>query len=144
MRLSTPAESDADADGELDPDHTPADGDAIAEEISAGVKRKFGDGPEADNADDSLSEGDDDVRSSGAALVLKVNPDGTVDQEDTVKCVTHGDLLATTDMCWTRLWEPGYKERYYRQKFGIELTDIEFRKGYVYFFFFSSVFTNII
>ncbi|RXK38969.1 5'-3' exoribonuclease 2 [Tremella mesenterica] len=41
---------------------------------------------------------------------LKVNTDGTVDgYVDDV-----------------RLWEPGYRERYYRQKFGVELSDTEF------------------
>jgi 5'-3' exonuclease len=25
-----------------------------------------------------------------------------------------------------RLWEPGYRERYYRNKFGVELSDREF------------------
>ncbi|KAF7981596.1 hypothetical protein HWV62_32650 [Athelia sp. TMB] len=78
----------------------------------AGMKRKIeeveddiianGLGPETEDApDDATSE----------TKALKVNPDGTVEQEDTVK-----------------LWEPGYRERYYRQKFGVELSDVEFRK----------------
>jgi 5'-3' exoribonuclease 2 len=29
-----------------------------------------------------------------------------------------------------RLWEPGYRERYYLQKFGVEYTDQEFKKKY--------------
>ncbi len=29
-----------------------------------------------------------------------------------------------------RLWEPGYRERYYQQKFGVEYTDQEFKKKY--------------
>ena len=53
------------------------------------------------------------MRAPGAKskLALKVNPDGTVEQEDTV-----------------RLWEPGYRERYYRQKFGVERSDLETRR----------------
>ena len=30
-----------------------------------------------------------------------------------------------------RLWEPGYRERYYQQKFGVELSDREFVNQYV-------------
>ncbi|GAA5941721.1 ssRNA exonuclease RAT1 [Sporobolomyces koalae] len=56
------------------------------------------------------------VAGLGAQVPPELKPMGNnvVEQEDVVK-----------------LWEPGYKERYYRQKFGVELSDIEFRKSIV-------------
>jgi 5'-3' exoribonuclease 2 len=32
-------------------------------------------------------------------------------------------------MTLLRLWEAGYKERYYEQKFGVKLDDVEFRRA---------------
>ncbi|CAD6978262.1 unnamed protein product [Tilletia controversa] len=71
--------------------------------------------------DDADGEGDDDDEVDeqeqkdpivSTLTTRKVNPDGTVEVEDTVK-----------------LWEPGYRERYYQQKFGVELSDVEFRRN---------------
>ncbi|WFC99689.1 5'-3' exoribonuclease 2 [Malassezia yamatoensis] len=64
--------------------------------------------------DDNDDEDPPDVPPEIKAVERKVNADGTVDYEDTVK-----------------LWEPGYRERYYRQKFGVELSDHEFRRKVV-------------
>lgn len=83
--------------------HDEVDGDITADGDEIGPK------PEDDD------EGNETVDPVNAANVTrKVNPDGTVEYEDTV-----------------RLFEPGYRERYYRSKFGVELSDTEFRRGVV-------------
>ena len=54
-----------------------------------GTKRKFEDAAE-DLADEPLpdeEEEEEEVASTGRNLALKVNPDGTVEQEDTVRYV---------------------------------------------------------
>ncbi|KAF8639701.1 hypothetical protein AX17_000963 [Amanita inopinata Kibby_2008] len=81
----------------------------------AGTKRKFEEGPGSvgENGDEDVvtveEEEEEGESSVNKPLTLTVRPDGTVEQEDTV-----------------RLWEPGYKERYYRQKFGVEPNDRAF------------------
>ena len=88
--------ADADADGEPDPDSTMESTNGIvgqtvdetAEEIQVGSKRKFEQGPGEPEAteDDVVSiEEDDDGDGVTPSLALKVNADGTVEQEDIVK-----------------------------------------------------------
>ncbi|CAK9779952.1 unnamed protein product [Cutaneotrichosporon oleaginosum] len=113
-----------DLDNEEDADEDEDEEEEDDEDVPAGSKRKKSgrtgrqrkaiklDGEE----DDEEEEADDDDEAPPnpgdehvSKKKLKVNPDGTVDYEDTV-----------------RLWEPGYRERYYRQKFGVELSDTKF------------------
>lgn len=82
-------DADADADGESDPDSHSAV--AVNEEninnFLSGVKRKI---DEVDNALDKTLGSDEDDAPEDAVVeskALKVNPDGTVEQEDTIKYV---------------------------------------------------------
>ncbi|MCO5586524.1 hypothetical protein L7F22_040464 [Adiantum nelumboides] len=101
-----------------------ANGDASMESAKGGKKRTIDDVDGEDEGTDVGEEeapGEEDDEGNETVdpieatnIERKVNPDGTVDYEDTVK-----------------LWEPGYRERYYQQKFGVELSDTKFRRGVV-------------
>lgn len=89
-----PAESDADADGDPDPDAKMASGDTNQTDLEddgsstvPGTKRKFEEGPGSDDVVEDVVVVEEDDEESSATPALKVNPDGTVEQEDTVKYV---------------------------------------------------------
>ncbi|KIL68250.1 hypothetical protein M378DRAFT_941926 [Amanita muscaria Koide BX008] len=110
------AMSDATEERKLD---IPSQDDPGVDTELHGVKRKFEEGPgePADEGDEEVATIEDEDE-EGAPVpskrhALKVNPDGTVEQEDTV-----------------RLWEPGYKEcipgsTYYSPLPQPEFTDIK-------------------
>lgn len=78
-------ESDMDADGDPDPDEKMMFVNEDEPDVSIGIKRKFEEGPGTveDAAEDVVTiEEEDDTP---AVPAVKVNADGTVDQEDTVK-----------------------------------------------------------
>jgi 5'-3' exoribonuclease 2 len=86
------AEEDMDADGDLDPDLSVSGNDVTTEESPKGTKRKH------DVIDDEAGAGlgSDEDDAPASSMTLKVNPDGTVEQEDKVKCVKLRPLLAVT------------------------------------------------
>jgi len=92
LRSETPGESDADADGDPDPDTKmdsvePEGSKDVDSNIHAGVKRTFEEGPGSDDVvnDVVIVEEEDDDAPPSMNIALKVNADGTVEQEDTVK-----------------------------------------------------------
>lgn len=89
VRPETPLESDADADGDPDPDSRMIGDEAMVEgnatDSAAGAKRKFEEGPGSDDVVEDVVVVEEDDEDAPAVAALKVNPDGTVEQEDTVK-----------------------------------------------------------
>lgn len=87
--VMTTTENDVDASGEPDTEVAPEalmiDPEEMLDESPKGVKRTI-DKVEAEEGDDDLGSDDEDAPSA-TALNYKVNPDGTVDQEDIVKYV---------------------------------------------------------
>jgi 5'-3' exoribonuclease 2 len=81
----SPDDPDADAEGDPDPDNHPVvNGDGDTDKVLLGVKRKI---EQVDDANDVFGSDDDDAPGDVTVVskALKVNSDGTVEQEDTVK-----------------------------------------------------------
>lgn len=88
----TEGDADADADSKLDSDQKmfSNDSEAVAGEvldILAGAKRKFEEGPGSDEPSEDVVVIEEDDDDPSLSLTLKVNSDGTAEQEDHVKLV---------------------------------------------------------
>lgn len=112
--------------------------------ISSGRKRSAADVEAEDTQIDVeedivvVGENDSSVEEE-PSYALVVRADGSVEQVDNVRygCTFHDFVPPqgnTNARVIFRLYEPGYKERYYQQKFGIPSSDTEFRKMFVALF----------
>lgn len=84
---------EADAEGDIDPDVLPANGHSNGDVPVVGTKRKLGEDQDDDvdveaEVDTTMADDEDEAPPDASALALKVNADGTVEQEDTVKYVS--------------------------------------------------------
>ena len=117
---------------------TDADDASNTQSSPHGVKRKADEVESAEGEEDEdaidLSPDDEEEEDFESfrknSLKRQVKPDGSVQQEDAVRQV----LSSIFEMDYIyqefleRLFEPGYKERYYKHKFGVDYSDEEFRK----------------
>ena len=94
----------------MDEDEPQKDDSSPLSRSRSSRKRKAQEVEQEDDRSDIEAPPDEEANQAISKKKLKVNPDGTVEgYEDDV-----------------RLWEPGYRERYYEKKFGVPLTDTEF------------------
>ena len=112
-REAAEADKDADKDAAAKVESENGDGHADAG-ADADATADAADVDDDADDDDNDDEGNEDVDPVTTVKKRKVNADGTVDYEDTVK-----------------MWEPGYRERYYKEKFGVDLSDTDFRRQVV-------------
>ncbi|KAI8057093.1 XRN 5'-3' exonuclease N-terminus-domain-containing protein [Syncephalis plumigaleata] len=111
-QATTTTTGEVEVDGEVDDGDKPSD-TTSTEPAHAGQKRKLEESPNPSEVG---------IATPGATVTVAVG--SGVDEADEAS-----DAEPVDDV---RMWESGFKERYYRQKFGVELSDDAFRREIIY------------
>jgi 5'-3' exoribonuclease 2 len=136
---------DTDVEVEASPSQSLSMDDSMMSVLTAssGRKRKLSEveaeGAQIDAEDVVIGEDESSAEEEEPSYAMVVRADGTVEQVDNVRyggifyvfLVLRGRIETLYGMC--RLYEPGYKERYYQQKFGVPSSNAEFKKTCVIF-----------